>query len=259
MKKITALVLALAILLSMTLSANAADTDVTQSGDTRNGNVSATYQPGAAGGDVIRVDIEWTGMDFTYNAASQPVWDPVNHVYSTSSEAGWATSNADITITNHSNTIVWAEIDYGANEGYSGTSMHFTDDMPYIGSAYTEENGEGTECSAVIRAVPDGELPATAAGGASIGSITVTIQAFPSSEDHTKEVFMHYYTLHDTIRQNTSTNRGQPYYASDADANAVADLFSTLTPVIMNGDLPQKNTALNSVIETFYSKLQIRQ
>ena len=260
MKKIAALTLALVLMLSAAAPVSA--TDITQSGGERRTDVSASYQQGNTTGDVIRVDIAWEGMNFTYNAQSEPVWDPVNHIYSESAEAGWAESAAKITVTNHSNILVQARIEYKANGGFDAASLRFTDPTPYIGSAFTSETAEGTACSAVIRAIPDGTLPATTAKDTKIGYITVTVNALSGAEDRIKEAFRYVYTLYIGVQSaDMAVNRGDLYFATQEDATLVDTALTGAQGVIYGttSSLAEKNAALNSVIELFYSKLQIRQ
>lgn len=175
MKKLISLVLALALVLSLGMTAFAANVDT--EGGTASTEVVANYSAGTAGGTVFSVDIEWSGMSFTYNGKSEPVWDPTTHTYSgADKEEGWAESNALITITNHSNAFIEAVPSYQKASGYESVSMTFSTRKCYVGSADNGlgSNGAGQAVSETISVTPTGTLP-EGTTDAVIGTVTVTI------------------------------------------------------------------------------------
>ena len=171
MKKLISMILALALILSLSTAAFAAESGkVEESGGKADVTVTGTYVPGTtASGTVFSVDIEWSGMSFTYNAEKASVWDPINHVYSETTPASWE-GQGEIKVTNHSNAKILANSAYVAAEGYESATMIFGDASMKIASAEV-----GTEQIGTITVKPDGSLPATANGG-TIGTITVTIE-----------------------------------------------------------------------------------
>lgn len=183
MKKIFALVLSLALVMSMSVTAFAA-TSITSNGGTDTAEVKGTYNAGGTAATIYKVDIAWEGLSFTFNAASQGTWDTTNHTYTGKTEAGWATGNGTITITNHSNAAITATPSYAADTGYEATKMIFKNgdttlaenEGITVGSA---DNGQGTdgagkEVTGTITVTPDGTLAETANGG-KIGTITIKI------------------------------------------------------------------------------------
>ena len=120
MKKILSLILAVSLLAGIGIAVRASS--ITEDTPEATQSVQAVYQTEGETPAVIRVDIAWTGMSFTYNGPSQPQWDAENHKY-VSSEGYWSPSNAAITITNHSNAIIQADIGYRALDAFSDTSQ----------------------------------------------------------------------------------------------------------------------------------------
>lgn len=257
MKKLGILILSLSVLLAMALPAFA--TNITQSGASQEGAVTASYLDGTASTSVISVNIAWNGMEFVYQADSEPIWIPESHSYSVT-PGGWQESNASITVTNHSNAIVQAAIEYTPKDAFSETSMSFTDKTPYIGSAFTNETGSGKESSAIIRAIPGGVM-AKSTEKATIGSITVTINALPESDELYTTACQYFYTLiGSTLIGESAADRGELYFESQDVADQISDTLSNAINVITgSSSTAQKNAALNTVIDAFYMALQIKQ
>ncbi len=178
MKKQFALLLTLALVLGLSTTAFAAETDKieTQKG-TATADVKATYVAGQSGGTVYSVDVAWEGLTFTYNGASTGAWDPATHTYNGTTAAGWATSNGTITVTNHSNAAIKVNLSYTANEGFDDVSMTFDNNNFNVGNADSGANGAaGQAKSFTAKVTPAGTLPDTTTTETVIGTITVTIE-----------------------------------------------------------------------------------
>lgn len=171
MKKIVSLCLALALVMSLSVVAFAADeTDVgTGSYSTA---VTGNTVNGTTGGTVFMVDITWTGMNFTYHGAKEPVWDAENHTY-TDRVAAWWEGEGSISIVNDSNTRIYAAPTYEAATGYEDTDMVFSTNKLHVASAEY-----GTQQSGTISVTPTGSLP-NDTQNKTIGTITVTIAEDP--------------------------------------------------------------------------------
>lgn len=166
MKKILSLILAMIIVMSLSTVAFATETNGTGN---YSQDVTGSYVAGStASGTIFSVDIDWTGMSFTYHAEKAPVWDPENHQYSETAAAYWE-GEGTITVTNHSNAKITATPSYTANAGYTDAIMNFSTSKLNIASAEV-----GSAQSGTITVTPSGSLPKMDAA-ATIGSITVII------------------------------------------------------------------------------------
>ena len=108
MKKIFAILLTVAMLATMSVTAFAA---TNEGGDTTI-DISATFKAGSAAADVVSVDIEWGTMTFEYVEGSEGTWNPKTHEHDGSTEAKWSQSGNSITLTNHSDVGVKATFTY---------------------------------------------------------------------------------------------------------------------------------------------------
>lgn len=173
-------ILSFTMAFAMSVTALAADATITSSGGSATTNVTGKYVPGK-NSTVYSVDITWSDLTFTYEAASNGVWNPGTHTYSGAREAGWETKTGKITVTNHSNAGISAKPAYQANEEYKSATIAFSgDDLNGEGALElkTADNGkngaEGTPTSGTITVTPGGTLPEGTTDEV-IGVITVTI------------------------------------------------------------------------------------
>lgn len=168
MKKALFHVLALALVLSLSVPAMAADVSTTNGSK----DVTATYVDDKT--TIYGVDIIWGSMEFTYTS-SQDGWNTESHSYANSTGAWTYEQGANIiTITNHSNAGIDVSPSWTADNGYNDISMTFD---PTTLSLDTADNGTdgtaGTATSDEITVTPSGELPKDTNG--KIGTITLTI------------------------------------------------------------------------------------
>lgn len=115
MKKIVSLILALALVMSMSITAFATENTgtLTAAGD-KTIEVSGTYNAGDTAATKVSVNITWDAMTFTYTGASEGTWDPATHSYTGTTAGGWSTETATITVTNHSNAAITATCSFAA-------------------------------------------------------------------------------------------------------------------------------------------------
>ncbi len=170
MKKLVSMLVAAALVCTMSTTAFAADQDGVGTGSYY-ADVKGTYRSGAV---VYSVDIAWTDMSFTYTGAGGGTWNPETHQYSGSSEGAWTASNDSITVTNHSNAAAKATASYQAETGYESTTMTFGNNGATVATAVGTEVASAP--SATITVTPGGTLAESANGG-KIGTITVSIAA----------------------------------------------------------------------------------
>ena len=179
MKKILSIILALAMALSMSVTAFAATNDGTSGTDI---TVNGTYTPGTAADEKISVDIVWEAMNFTYTAPSQGTWNPAAHAYEGATEGGWSDNTPSITVKNHSNVAVNATLDFKADvAGVVGT---FTETSGTANDKVLElATAEGTEVSAAPTATANfGISGAAIDADKTLGTITVTVAKTGSAE-----------------------------------------------------------------------------
>ena len=136
MKKFLASTIAFVLVLSMSVTAFAANSETNDGTANTDIAVNGTYQAAEAPAEKISVDIVWDEMSFTYTGASEGEWNPQTHAYENGTPGAWApTSGTDpkITVTNHSNVDVEASFAFnGAIEGLDGS---FTNDTLLLDSA----------------------------------------------------------------------------------------------------------------------------
>ena len=168
MKKIISLILALTLVLSMSVTAFAADNKGVGTGSYE-AAVTGSYNAGGTGSTVYSVDITWSGLSFEYNAAGTR-WNTTNHQYESVGEAGWANSNGVITVTNHSNAAITATPSYKAATGFEDAGVTFgITSLPVKSAAESNQAESGT-----ITVNPTGSLP-EGTNNATIGTITIKI------------------------------------------------------------------------------------
>ena len=130
MKKFVCLMMALAMVFSLSVTAGAAAIDLENPAST--GNVTITVTAGAEAGKVYSVDVKWETLTFTYREADAKKWNPTNHQYDLNGQlptAEWTsltTINNAVVVTNHSNDAVTVKVgfDNGENLTKSGTGAN---------------------------------------------------------------------------------------------------------------------------------------
>ena len=96
MKRIVALMLALALVMTMSLTAFAAELGGKQ-------DVTAKYEKTEIEDDVRNFELSWGELTFTYSETTEKTWNPDTHTYDEDTTGGWDKESADITVINHSN------------------------------------------------------------------------------------------------------------------------------------------------------------
>ncbi len=180
MKKLFAILLAVALVAALSVTAMAADNAGASLEGESSKVVKGIY---AAGADVdqYKVAITWGDMQFTY-AAAQRVWDTDNYEWDTTQAAGWSVVEGKtntITVVNHSSEAITATFTWTAAANFTGVGANFTDNAGAaltgnalsVGSAATN-NAAVTE---VAKFMPTGTLDASVSSLTDLGSITVAI------------------------------------------------------------------------------------
>lgn len=174
MKQIFTLALTFLLIFSLvTVTAFATDAKIEAKGGTATKDVTASYSAGAGGGTVYSVDITWGSMAFTYSEGSSPTWNPATHTYSSGGTGGWSSSGNTITVTNHSNAAVTANLAYASETGFTGITGNFNKSTMDLATAVNTTFENAPKDTAALTLT--GALGSNVTRSTQIGTITVTI------------------------------------------------------------------------------------
>ncbi len=100
-----------------------------------NKDLSVNYHDVSASGTVYSLDLVWENDDVTFNyvAGEQGAWNPADHTFSETANAGWEDDDLKVTVVNHSNAPVTASVeisDADADDGLSVTSDKAAETLP---------------------------------------------------------------------------------------------------------------------------------
>lgn len=147
-------------------------------------NVAGEYST-ASTGEVVSVDVGWEEMSFKYTE-SEKQWDPGTHSYIGGENGGWSDNKPGITMTNHSNVDVVAELSFTPSANVTGTFYSKSGDTYTALSA----DEQGANLNAAIEGSEQSAADAKTfyfgiSGGAitkntPLGTITVSISFKPS-------------------------------------------------------------------------------
>ena len=250
MKKLISILLVCMLMVGMGTPAFAAD-NYSQ-------DVTVTYNAGnTAGAPVISVDVDWQGFDFTYNAASYKVWDPVSLSYSgQDTPEGWARSDARITVTNNSNAFLECNLSYAATAEYNSANVVFSATRFGVGNADCIKDGVGQAQSTTITAVPTGTIP-TNTNEATIG--TITIQILSETDLEAVRNILTGNLIENPGVESAPTVHGTKYIVNSDRDDLGADVDDVDRLIANTSDKYEKIAALNTLIPEFFSKFKIAQ
>lgn len=175
MKRIFAFGIVLAMILSMSVTAFAAEGSGTgkRPGESQDIDVTAKTTSSTSIATVYSVDIEWESMTFTYVESGSKVWNPNTHVYSTSTTSGWDRTESKITVTNHSNASVKVAVEYTPIEG-NGVGGTISNGSATLNAGVENKPKEADKLEAklTISGTPNESVTDT---GIKVGLVKVTI------------------------------------------------------------------------------------
>lgn len=247
MKKLISLCLALAIVMSLSITAFAADQTDVGVGD-YSAEVTGSTVNGTTGGTVFMIDISWTGMNFTYHGAKEPTWDAENHTY-TERVAAWWEGQGSISIVNDSNTRIYAAPVYEAAAGYEDADMVFSTEKLQVASAEY-----GSQQSGTITVTPTGSLP-NDTQDKTIGTITVTIAEDPDvSIEEAQLLYNAAYKLYYDFGDSEFGDSRSEKFNQDLD-NKISALASSAEVLIVSETQEDRNRNYSSTYSYYTSCL----
>lgn len=174
MKKLSIIILSLALLFAASVTAFAGDT-ITSQGQSASAQVKGTYVQGGSSAIVYSVDITWGSMDFIYTDTAGGIWNPQTHNYDGGTQAGWNYSEGAnrITVTNHSNAAVTVSLQYIPDSNYSNITASFS--QPTLSLATAENTAFSQAPSGSSELTLAGELSSSTTTKTNIGVVTVTL------------------------------------------------------------------------------------
>ena len=99
MKKIITLLMALAMVMSLSVTAFASDLGGSK-------DVTAKYERSESEQPIYNVDLNWGDLTFTYTETTTKVWNPETHTYDTTTTGSWDKTETAITVSGKPNSTV---------------------------------------------------------------------------------------------------------------------------------------------------------
>lgn len=181
MKKLFSVILAVLLVFSLNAVAFAASGSASGLGETQqNIDVNATYSASVSTPEVVSVDISWGAMEFTYSVGGTNNWNPGTHSYTENTSGSWTASGNNITVTNHSNVAVEAELSFDASVNgiignFTESSGNANDNVLSLASAVNTSVANAPSATAAFN-ITGGSVST----GGKIGSVTVSISKAPT-------------------------------------------------------------------------------
>lgn len=174
MKKLFVAVLTISLALSMSMTAFAAESTVSENGGSQSIDVNAKYVDGVSAPTVYNVDVAWGAMEFTYTVSGTKTWNAENHQYTVSTSGAWTASGSEITVTNDSNTGIKADFTYEKETGFDTVTGTFSQNTLTFPTA----EGKATDDAALTGKTAltlGGTLASDKTDLTKVGKVTVTI------------------------------------------------------------------------------------
>lgn len=171
MKKVLSIVLAIAMIATMSAVAFAAEGSVAAESENATGSAAFDVNgkfTAAAHVDKYKVDVTWTDTEFTYTEAATK-WNTQTHKWDETNASSWA-GEGTITVKNHSSKAVTATPSWAA--AVEGVVVSFEGESA-LGACPVDADDAAVPSTTFSAKVTAGAITAETAG--KIGTITVTI------------------------------------------------------------------------------------
>lgn len=171
MKKLFAILMAVALLCTMSVTAFAAD--VTTTGNT-SADLTVKYSSGSKV-DAYAATIEWGSMEFTYTSAAQK-WDTDNLEWAADGTSAWSNAGT-VKITNRSSQAIIAKFSFTAESDAKGVTGITVNGVAIDANGYSIADAtSGTATTATFSILPTGEYTGTNTDAVKVGTITITLE-----------------------------------------------------------------------------------
>ena len=167
MKKALSLILALALMLSLGVTAFASDLGGSK-------DVTAKYEKTETEEAIYNVDIAWGELTFTYSEHTEKTWNPDTHTYDTETSGGWDKTETTIKVTNHSNVEVTVAMALTPVAG-TGVNVSLTGGSATLAAGVEGDVSGAASVTGTLKISGTPNDTVTEAG-VKVGEITVTIQ-----------------------------------------------------------------------------------
>lgn len=167
MKRIITILMALAMVMSLSVTAFASELGGSK-------DVTAKYERSESEQPIYNVDLNWGDLTFTYTETTTKVWNPDTHTYDTTTTGGWDKTESTVTVTNHSNVSVAVSMSVTPAQG-TGVNVSLTGGNATLAAG---EVGNVNGAASVTGTVKVSVKPNSTVteDGIKVASITVTIQ-----------------------------------------------------------------------------------
>ena len=167
MKKIITLLMALAMVMSLSVTAFASDLGGSK-------DVTAKYEQTEDEKPVYNVDLNWGDLTFTYTETVEKVWNPDTHTYDTTTTGSWDKTESTVTVTNHSNVSVAVSMSVTPAQG-TGVDVSLTGGNATLAAGEVGNVDGAASVTGTITVSGKPNSTVTEAG-IKVASITVTIE-----------------------------------------------------------------------------------
>jgi len=167
MRKIISTVLALALMLSLGVTAFASELGGSK-------DVTAKYEKTETEEAIYNVDIAWGDLTFTYSETTEKTWNPDTHTYDTETSGGWDKTETTIKVTNHSNVSVDVAMSVAPVAG-TGVNVSLTGGNGTLAAGVEGDVSGAASVTGTLKISGTPNDTVTEAG-VKVGEITVTIK-----------------------------------------------------------------------------------